>query len=131
MRKALSVAALSLLLTPGPLVQASAAFHEASVDSDVITTLPWGQRVRIVLCSGGWCQARHTVHSGYLSTIAPMIDPHTTRSGRGYINLWGERIPSPTWTKKSVSHPARRPCAATARIAFVQVVGAPARITVE
>ncbi len=66
-----------------------------------IAVLSQGTTVRLYTCSEGWCSVTVSKLSGYLLEEFLTSQPPqaaTQSAGRGYINVDGEFVPSPTRT---------------------------------
>ena len=75
-----------------------------SVTSETVAILGQGTRVRLYHCSEGWCGVSIQKLAGYaleeyLTTKPPrQVATAPTQQGRGYVNVDGEWVPSPTRT---------------------------------
>ena len=66
-----------------------------------IAVLSQGTTVRLYTCWEGWCSVTVSSHSGYLLEEFLTRQAHqaaTIQQGKGYINVDGEFVPSPTRT---------------------------------
>src|SRR5262245_22321510 len=83
-------------------------------DARALALLPQSTAVRVGNCNAGWCDAQFRSRSGFLPdrelALGPTLEP--VDPGRGYVNVRGQWIPSPTWTGSG-----RPPAGATAQCA--------------
>jgi hypothetical protein len=65
-----------------------------------VALLPQSTLVRVGYCEAGWCTAQFRRFSGYVQarelTLGPRLE--AVDPGRGYVNVRGQWIPSPSWT---------------------------------
>jgi hypothetical protein len=88
-----------------------------------IAVLSQGTTVRLYTCSEGWCSVTTSNLSGYLleeflSRQAPQAATQST--GRGYINVDGEFVPSPTRTADGQPPPGASGAVSGWRLQFQQ-----------
>ena len=77
-----------------------------SVDAGVVARLPRGSTVHVGSCAEGWCGVGRGEVRGYTEQahLSDSIPPEVTsaqqdqRAGRGYVNAYGEWVPSPQFT---------------------------------
>jgi hypothetical protein len=68
----------------------------SAADSQVVGTVPAGVQLSVDFCSKGWCRTSWNSTTGWVAERS-LEAPKTNRkrSGKGYINSDGQRIPSP------------------------------------
>lgn len=65
-----------------------------------VAVLSQGTTVRLYSCSEGWCSVTVSSHAGYLlqEFLTQQAPQAATQQGRGYYNIDGQFVPSPTRT---------------------------------
>ncbi len=77
-----------------------------SVDAQVVARLAKGTTVHVGSCTRGWCgigteDVRGFAEEAYLTDSLPPSEQPSAQerpAGRGYVNAYGEWVPSPQWT---------------------------------
>lgn len=85
---------------------------DSAPDAPRVALLPEGTALRIGRCGDRWCEARFRTLDGFVESarLGPASSAEPIDLGRGYTNVRGEWIPSPTWAVSG-----NPPEAATAR----------------
>lgn len=66
--------------------------------SRTLVQVPKGARVRVWMCSNGWCSTTHRTTTGFLresSLATSQATAPAVPTGKGYYNSKGEWVPSP------------------------------------